>query len=116
MADFTMYQGDTKILEVTVKDEAGAVVNIADTTIRWQLAKTARSAEALIAKETGGDGITIVDAAAGRFDVAIDPEDTVDLSARAYYHEAEVDDAGVISTVLTGKATIRQALIKPEES
>lgn len=115
MADFTMYQGDTKILEVTVKDEAGDVVNITDTTIRWQLSKSARTVPPLLSKETG-DGITIVDGAAGRFDVALDPEDTVDLSARSYYHEAEIDDAGVISTVLTGKATIRQALIKPDES
>jgi len=115
MADFTMYQGDTKTLEVTVEDEAGDVVNITGTTIRWQLAKTARAAVPIIAKETG-DGIAIVDGAAGRFDVALDPEDTVDLSARSYYHEAEIDDAGVISTVLTGKATIRQALIKPDES
>lgn len=113
MADFSMYQGDTKILEVTVKDEAGVVVDITSATIRWQLARNAKTTTLLIEKETG-DGITIIDGPAGRFDVAIDPDDTVGLKAASYYHEAEVNDAGVISTVLTGKATIKQALIKPE--
>lgn len=114
MPDFTMYQGDSHILEVTVIDVDGDAVDITGTDIRWQLAKNVRAADPLIAKAVG-DGITIVNGPTGRFDVAIDPEDTLVLKG-GYYHEAEVDDGGVISTVLTGKATIKPALIKPEGS
>ncbi|MGQ3299645.1 hypothetical protein [Reyranella sp.] len=112
MPDFTMYQGDTKVLQVTVKTPAGVVVPITGTTIRWQLAESAEDAEPIIAKAVGA-GITIVDGPAGRFDVAINPADTLALEG-SYYHEAEVDDGGVISTVLTGAVTIKPALIKPE--
>lgn len=114
MADFTMFAGDTKILEVTINDADGDAVNITGTEIRWQLAKNVKAAEPLIAKAIGA-GITIIDGPTGRFDVAVDPDDTLELKG-SYYHEAEVDDGGVISTVMTGKATIKPALIKPVES
>lgn len=112
MADFTMYAGDTKVLSVTVLDEAGAAVNITGTTIRWWLAKNAKKTglDVLIKKDTV-DGITITDGPAGKFEVTLASSDTEGLKG-SYYHEAEVDDSGTISTVLTGKATINIALIK----
>jgi hypothetical protein len=114
MADFIMFAGDTKILEVTVKDTAGAAVDITGTVIRWQLAKSVRALVPLIEKSVG-DGLEIVDGPTGRFDVTVDPDNTLELKGN-YYHEAEVDDGGIISTVMTGKATITPALIKPEGS
>lgn len=115
MADFTMYAGDTKVLAVTVLDNVGDPVDITGTDIRWWMAKNAKKigADVLLKKETGGDGIVITDGPGGVFEVTLDSADTENLKG-PYYHEAEVDDAGVISTVLTGKATINLALIKPE--
>jgi hypothetical protein len=106
-----MTAGDTKVLEVTVLDGDGEPVDITGTTIRWQLARLATDDTPLITKSVG-DGIAIVDGAAGRFDVTLDPEDTAELGG-SYYYEAEIDDADVISTVLSGRATIDAALIKP---
>lgn len=114
MGDFTMFAGDTKILQVTVRDAASSVVDITGMLIRWQLAKTVKATEPLVAKAVGG-GIVITDPTNGRFEVTIDPDDTLELSGH-FYHEVEVNDAGTISTVLTGKATIKLALIKPPES
>ncbi len=112
---FTMYEGDTKTLEVTVRDAVGDVVNITGATIRWWMAKNVRAtgADIYIEKSTGA-GITIVDGVAGRFNVALDPADTEDMGTtnKTYYHEAETDIGGVISTVLVGQATILPALIE----
>lgn len=109
--NFTMFAGDTKLLQVLVSNVAGAPVDITGTLIRWQLAKTVKSDPALVHKFVGG-GVTIVDGTAGRFDVLLDPADTLPLIGN-YYYEAEIDDGGVISTVLTGNVQINQALIDP---
>lgn len=111
MSKFRMTAGDTKVLEVEVLDEAGATVNIAGTVIRFQMARFATDATPLVSK-TLGSGIEIIDGPTGRFDVTLDPEDTVSFSG-SYYFEAEVDDGDVVSTVLSGRATIDAALIKP---
>ena len=112
MAKFTMTAGDSKVLEVTVVDGDGRPVDITGNDIRWQLARFATDDTPLISKSVG-DGIAITDGPSGRFDVTLDPEDTAELSG-SYYYEAEVDDSGVISTVLSGRATIDAALIKPQ--
>lgn len=111
MADFTMFKGDTKVLEVTVKDQDDAVVDISGTLIKWQLAKKSKDTTALISKSTVDGSITIVDGPNGRFNVLLEPEDTEELPAKAYYHEAEVNDGGLISTVMTGTATLVETLI-----
>lgn len=115
MADFTMYVGDTKVLKVTVLDEDGNAVNITGVDIRWWMAKNVKKLDAdVLIKKSTTDGISITDGPNGKFEVTIEPEDTETLKAGSYYHEAEVDDAGVISTVMTGKATLTPTLVKPE--
>jgi hypothetical protein len=109
--NFTMFAGDTKLLQVLVNNVAGNPVDITGTLIRWQLAKNVKSDPALIHKYVGS-GVTIVDGPNGRFDVLLDPVDTLPLIG-SYYYEAEIDDSGVISTVLTGSVQINQALIDP---
>ena len=113
MANFTMFAGDTKVLVVSVTDVAGQAVDITGVLIRFQLAKSAKAETALISKTTVGNaGVAIVDGPAGRFDVALNPADTLALVG-TYYYEAEIDDGGIISTVLTGQVQINQALIDP---
>jgi hypothetical protein len=106
-----MHSGDSKLLKVSVKATGGVAVDISGVDIRFQLARTANNRPPLISK-TVGDGITIVDGAAGRFDVLLDPEDTQALSG-TYYYEGEIDDAGTISTVLWGNVQINPDLIEP---
>jgi len=113
MADFIMWAGDDKTLQVTVQDSSGDPVDITGATaIRWQLSKSATKRPALIEKALL-DGVTVISAPGGRFDVTLEPEDTEDLKGD-YYHEAElIDSGGRVATVLTGTATINPALIKP---
>lgn len=114
MADITMFAGDTKTLQVTVKDENGDAVDLTGASIRWQASRSVNKRPADLEKSVG-DGITITDATAGRFDVTLDSADTEDLRGD-FYHEAEVIDAsGNVSTVFTGTLTIEPTLIKPED-
>jgi hypothetical protein len=109
VADFSIYAGDTTVLRITVKDEAGAAVDLGSSTIRWQLAVNVYGTP-LLAKSVGS-GVEVVDAANGRFDVTLDSEDTEVLSGGTYYHEAEMYDGGVVSTILTGTIQINPSLI-----
>ena len=111
MASFSMFAGDTKVLQVDVIDENGDQLPITGNLIRWQLASKVTDDPALIEKSVGS-GITIIDGPHGRFNVLLDPEDTLTLSGK-YYFEAEIDDGGIISTILTGDAEIKPALIDP---
>jgi hypothetical protein len=111
--DFTMYAGDDKRLEVTVLDEDDVAVSLSGALeIRWKLAKSPRST--IIASHSIADGnVSIIDAAAGRFNVLIDPADTESLSG-LYYHEAELtDSSGNVGTCMAGTVTIRPTLIDP---
>ena len=110
MADFEMYAGDSKTLQVTVLDDAGAAADISGATVRWQMARYC-GATPVVEKATGS-GISIVDGPTGRFDVALLPADTEALQG-CHYHEAELENVGVVSTVLTGEAHIKPTTIKP---
>lgn len=110
--DFEMFEGDTFTLRATVRDEAGSIVDITGVDISWWLAKTNKSTGAdVYAQKTVGSGVEIVDGPAGRFDVTIESPDTEGRGGKTLYHEAEIDDGGVVSTVLVGKAKIKPALI-----
>ena len=107
--DVTLHSGDTLILEVTVNDPTGSPVDLSSTTFAWALSKKSASAvaprgAALMTKALAS-GITLVDAATGRVDIALDPADTESL-AGTYYHELQMTDTGVVSTVLFGSVTI----------
>lgn len=108
--NFEMFQGDSKDLVVTVSDSAGLPVDLTGTTVKWRAAPAVDSTVATISKATG-TGITITGAAAGQFTVMLGPTDTQTLDGE-FYHEAQITDAaGAVSTVLSGRLTIRPALI-----
>lgn len=114
MSDFTMTAGDSKVLEVTVTDAAGAAVDLTGVQgIRWHMARSVNDRPATVEKSLGS-GIAVTDAVNGVFTVTLDSADTEDERGD-FYHEAEViDENGNVSTVLTGAVTINPALIKPE--
>lgn len=109
MADFAMYAGDSKTLRVTVFTDTGLPADITGADIRWQMASHVGGTPQV--SKAVGTGITIVDGAAGRFDVSLAPLDTLELKG-CWYHEAEIVNVGTVSTVLVGSATITPALIQ----
>lgn len=116
--DFSMHSGDSRTLEVTVRDEADAVVNISAASgadLTWALSKKATDTVdprgASLVSKTEGSGIAITDGPNGRCDVTLDPADTADLKGDDYYHEMQVILSGDTSTVLYGVVTIKGDLI-----
>lgn len=101
--NFTMWQGETKTLEVTLSDDP----DIAGQAIQWVLA-TEEGGEVKVSKDTA-DGIEITGDAAHHFEISLDPEDTQGIAGR-HYHEARIDDEGGTENVLfTGEATIHES-------
>ena len=105
--DFSIPSGDDVVLNFTVSDDQ--MSSLSGATVRWRAYHqkfTVPYGEPVISKQTGGNGITITNAANRLFDVSISESDTQNLTGR-YYHEAEVEDAsGNKSTVTIGIMTI----------
>lgn len=103
--DFTMWSGDSKVLEVAVTDVDDEAVVLTGATINYVLQKSSRGGQAIISKSTT-DGISITNALAGKFEITIDASDTADL-AGDYYHECQVTDSSSnVSTIFVGTVTI----------
>lgn len=111
--NFDVHQGSGVLLQFTCTDPQGNIVDLTGLSanqIRWQLAQDANSTP-IISKSIGA-GITIVNPAAGRFDVAVLPADTVSLQPIKYYHEAKLTDQyNNKSTLAYGTAQVLNALI-----
>lgn len=109
--DHEMTQGDTAALDFAIVDAGGGAVDLMGATIRWQMARSVRAAAIL--EKAIGSGITITDAAAGKFTVELDPTDTAAITG-TFYHEVEIIDAvGNVSTPRSGTILIKPGLIKP---
>lgn len=101
---FSMVAGDDQDLVVTVKNEAGVVVDITGSTIKWAMKKTVNG-QAQVSKTTTS-GITLTTPSSGVFTISLGSVDTQTLSGR-YYHEAELtNNIGKKKTIMTGFANI----------
>lgn len=109
--DVDMIAGDTLNLNVTIYDGVtGANKSIANATIKWVLYDEATDTAAL--NKTLASGITITNGLLGQCTIALLPANTVSLAPGVYYHEVEVtDEAGNVSTVLTGHITINASRV-----
>lgn len=92
-------QGDARPIEVTITNADNTPVNLSDLGIRWLLAAN-RASEVVLVSKTVGDGLAIVDAAAGRLRIDIEPGDTNRL-AGDYYHQLRITypDGRVVTPV-----------------
>ena len=98
--DINIVKNNDILIQFSIKDTFGAPMNITDFVIKWQVKKTFKT-KALITKETGGLGIVITDRLCGVFVVSIEAEDTEDLAAGSYFHEAIATDTSGKSVTLT---------------
>lgn len=106
---FTMWSGDTKVLEVTITDASGNAVNLTGATISYVLQRSVGSTVTI--SKTTDDGISITDASGGVFQITLDASDTASLSG-SYYHECQITDtSGNVSTVFTGTVTMKDDAI-----
>ena len=109
-APFEMTQGETRILEVTVYDEVGAIVNLLGATARFGFANAGKPWTTIESK-TIGDGITVIDATNGVLQVKLDDVDTQGRHGK-YVFELDMTDAqSNVSTILVGEFTIKKGLV-----
>lgn len=112
MSNITTFQGDSRIIRVTVKDDAGAIVNLADMYIEWVLALTAGGVAKITKTSAPGGGITVRDPASGTFDVDMSKTDTAGM-AGSFYHEAKITSpAGNRHTIVSGKISFTPTTLK----
>lgn len=112
MSNITSFQGDSRIIRVTVKDESGMAVNLSDMVIEWVLAQSAGGVAKITKTSAPGCGITVSYPSTGVFDVELTKVDTAQL-AGAYYHEAKITSpAGNRHTVVSGKISFSATTLK----
>jgi hypothetical protein len=105
--NFSMVSGDNRSLAITIRDPAGALVDVSGASaIAWQLAASPHGV-ALVSKSLG-DGISVVTSVVT---VTLDAADTADLDDGLYHHELEIVHGGGTSTVLAGQVAIARDII-----
>jgi len=110
--NFTMFTGNDKFLQVTLKDVNEVAINITGWSIEFAL-RLQKDDVTLISK-TVGSGISIDDGLNGIFTVSIDDTDTDALAEGSYWYEIKTTNlSGVETTVLNGKAKMYQSILVP---
>ena len=104
-----MFAGDTVVMNVTATESDGTAMNLASLNILWALAKSNVSAAVLT--KTMSNGISVIDATAGKFRVTLSKEDTKALSG-VYYHEMRIVDGSVSSIIYTGTLSFTPTITK----
>ncbi len=107
--DIRIRKGDTFVLTVKYKDSEGSAVDLTGSRIRMDLRESQASETALLAFDSAlADGsATIVDAAAGIFEVRATPTQTRNLSVLIGKYDLEIiDTSGDVTTILEGSAAI----------
>lgn len=108
--DFTMYEGESRALRVTVRTAEGRPFAIENTDITFSLAKRPEGEAYRTLLSSEGD-IVMVDTAKGIFDVRLKPEHTQGDIGRRFY-EVQVAKGADRWTVATGEVEIRPSMIR----
>jgi hypothetical protein len=105
--NFDIYQGDSKQVTFTVRDENGAALALAGYTATWVLYKDRDKAATAVLSKTIGDGLAVPTPSNGKVILTLAPAATETLATGKYSHELEVvSGAGDVSTVTTGDVTV----------
>lgn len=110
MKNIEMHQGETALIEVTVTDVEGSVVDLTGYDIRYEALTTPK-----IVKDIDDGMIACADPQTGVFTFTITAEDTASLDisgVRSFAHECRVQGPTGVQVIFTGRLLIAEALIK----
>lgn len=96
-----IYQGDTYIHEVRVRDDANTAINISSRTYAGQIRKT-RTSNVVIANFT----TSITNAANGVFNFSLSSNITSNIQSGVYYYDIQETNGSIVTTLLTGRAEV----------
>ena len=103
----SVYRRNHQVIDVTIKDERGQLVNCSGASLKWVIADAANAA--VLTKYTG-DGIRYIDASTGHAEITLTATDT-DMPSGEYRHELLLTDIdGHRYTVLIGALSIQTSL------
>lgn len=99
--DIKIMRGDTEVFNITVKDAAGAPLNLTGDIFTSQI-RYDRDAPTAAAAFT----CTLVDAANGQVRLTLSATDSATLASGVAFWDLQRNDAGVITTIVAGKCTV----------
>lgn len=104
--NFELFQGDTRQLVITVRDDNDVIVNLTGFSAHWVMYHPTTKV-LVFERSTGGAGITIPIPTNGQVLIDLVPADTETMIPKKYNHELEVSiGAGNTYTVTVGTVDI----------
>lgn len=101
MNEFTMFNGESKLIECTITEE-GSAADLSNSTIFWGFKDVVKKV---------GEGITLTDPTSGKFQIKLDPVDTENVTG-TYSHECLIKDTqGNESVVFQGIIKVKKRLL-----
>lgn len=97
-----IYQGDTYIHEIRLRDSANANINISTRIYSGQIRKT-KTSNNIIATFT----TEITDGPNGVMHFSLSPEITSNITSGIYFYDLQEVNNTIITTLIAGKATVQ---------
>ena len=107
--EIDIFQGDNKTYELTVKNRAGAVVDITSGTIKFTVKKLLDDTATIITKTTAeATEVTITDGSNGVAEIYVVPADTATEERGEYEYDVEYTAvSGKKYTIIVSRFTIK---------
>ena len=107
---FTIHQGESRTITVTVTDATGAAVNLTGATLIWLMWRTVTDDSVELSKTPT---LVNVNGTNDGIEITLDPDDTKSLIPRTYYHECRVTIGSTQAVVFTGHMTVVASTTRP---
>lgn len=113
--NFEIYQGDNKVVIITVYDENDAILDLTGYSAVWCAYNQSLSDKVIIKSTLPGEGITIPSPTNGQLQITLDSIDTENLNPKTYGHQCEIENAGGShSTVTVGYMKVNRSITHSE--
>jgi hypothetical protein len=99
--DISIYQGDTYVHELRLKNNANAVINITSRTYSGQIRKK-RNSDTIAATFSS----EITNAANGVVVMSLTSANTANIAAGSYVYDFQETNGSVVTTLITGVVTV----------
>ena len=103
--DFSMYEGETRPVQITIQDEAGDPVDVTGWTIQWTL-----NTSTPVTKSTTAGTLVINDGPNGVIAFTLQPADTAGVGTVTKRHECKARGPAGQYVVTVGTATVSDSL------
>jgi len=100
--NITIYQGDTYLHELRLRNSANANINISSRTYSGQIRKTSSSSNSVAVFSS-----SISDAANGVVQLSLTASVTANIKSGVYYYDFQEVNGSVVTTLIGGKVSLQ---------